>query len=61
MNHAVFLDAKQYEKISKEVPRMTVLTVAVLCDKFKVNGSVARKVLKDLTSKGLVKQAGDHN
>ena len=33
--------------------------MSIVCDKFKVNGSVARKVLKDLHSKGLVKQCGD--
>ena len=40
---------------------MLVLTVSTVVDKFKVNGAVARKVLKDLLSKGLVKQCGDHN
>jgi S25 ribosomal protein len=30
-------------------------------DKFKVNGSVARKVLRDLHSKNLIKQVGDHH
>ena len=32
-----------------------------MVDKFKVNGAVARRVLRDLHSKGLVKQVGDHN
>ena len=40
---------------------MLVLTVSTVVDKFKINGAVARKILKDLHSKGLIKQCGDHN
>jgi small subunit ribosomal protein S25e len=61
LNNAVFIDQKGYEKIVKEAPRINVLTVSTVVDKFKVNGAVARKILKDLLSKGLVKQCGDHN
>jgi ribosomal protein S25 len=37
------------------------LTVSEVVNKFKVNGSVARKLLRDLASKGLIKQVGDHH
>lgn len=30
-----------------------------MSDKFKINGSVARKVMRDLASKNLIKQVGD--
>lgn len=59
LNNAVFLDAKAYERITKEAPKVLALTVSIMCDKFKVNGSVARKALRDLHSKGLVKQCGE--
>lgn len=59
--NAVFIDQKAYEKIVKEAPRILTLTVASVIDKFKVNGAVARKILRDLHSKGLIKQCGDHN
>ena len=55
LNNAVFLDQKSYEKISKEAAKIQALTISIVCDKFKVNGSVARKVLKDLCSKGVVR------
>lgn len=32
-----------------------------MVNKFKINGSVARKVIKDLASKNLIKQVGDHH
>ncbi len=61
MNNAVFVDQKTYEKITKEAPRILTLTVSTMVDKFKINGAVARRVLRDLLSKGLVRQCGDHN
>ncbi len=61
MNNAVFIDQKAYEKIVKEAPRILTLTVSSVVDKFKINGAVARKVLRDLHSKGLIRQCGEHN
>jgi small subunit ribosomal protein S25e len=61
LNNAVFLDAKAYERIVKEVPKFLNITVSILSDKFKINGAVARKVLRDLHSKNLIKQVGDHH
>ncbi len=45
----------------KEPPKMLVLTVSSLADKFKVNGSVARRALRELTAKGHTRQIGDHH
>eukprot|EP00347_Sterkiella_histriomuscorum_P008543 403344693 len=61
LNNAVFLDAKAYERIVKEAPKFQNLTVSIVSDKFKVNGAVARKVLRDLHAKALIKQVGDHH
>ena len=38
-----------------------VITVSEMVNKFKINGSVARKMIKDLHSKALIRQVGDHN
>merc|ERR1740133_219529 len=40
LNNAVFLDEKQYERMLKEVPKILCITRAVLCEKFKVGGSI---------------------
>lgn len=61
MNNAVILDAKAWERITKEAPKLQVLTTAVMCDKFKVNGAIARRSLRELLSKNLIKQVGDHH
>ena len=51
----MFVDQKLYDRITKEAPKILALTVAIVCDKFKVNGAVARRVLRDLLAKGLVR------
>ena len=61
LNNAVFLDAKLYERITKEAPKFLVITVSEMANKFKINGSVARKVIRDLYTKNLIRQVGDHN
>ena len=48
-----------WDRIAKEAPKIQVLTTAVMCDKFKVNGSIARRTLRELLNKNLVKLVGD--
>lgn len=38
-----------------------VITVSEMASKFKINGSVARAVIRDLYTKNLIRQVGDHN
>merc|ERR1711907_411747 len=61
LNNAVFLEEKQYERMVKEVPKILCITRAVLCEKFKVGGTVARGLLKDLSDKGLITPTGDQH
>ena len=41
------------------MPKLLAITRSVLCDKFKVNGSIARALIKDLSSKALIKRVGE--
>ena len=59
MNNEVFLDQKRYEKLSNEIPKILCVTRAILCEKFKVNGSVARFLINDLSEKGLLEPRGE--
>lgn len=61
LNNAVFLDPKLYDKVVKEVPKLLSITRAILSEKYKVNGSVSRGILRDLHSKGLIRQVGEHH
>lgn len=49
------MDKATTEKMMKEVPTYKLVTTAVLVDRLKVNASVARRALKDLEAKGLIK------
>ena len=57
-NNAVFLEEKQYERMLKEVPKILCITRAGLIEKFKVGGSIARALIKDLYAKNLIKPVG---
>ena len=51
LNNEVFLDQKRYEKLCSEIPKILCVTRAILCEKFKINGAVARFIINDLTAK----------
>merc|ERR1712188_40245 len=54
LNNAVYLDEKQFERMLKEVPKILCVTRAILCEKFKVGGSVARGLIKELAKRGVI-------
>jgi small subunit ribosomal protein S25e len=49
------MDKATTEKMLKEVPTYKLVTTAVLVDRLKINASVARRALRDLEAKGLIK------
>merc|ERR1712166_1330792 len=59
LNDEVFLDQKCYEKLCNEIPKILCVTRAILCEKFKINGSVARFLIRDLVEKNLLEPRGD--
>ncbi|KAL9617239.1 MAG: hypothetical protein Q9160_007967 [Pyrenula sp. 1 TL-2023] len=60
-NHAVILDKGTSDKLYKDVQSYRLITVAVLVDRLKINGSLARKALNDLEEKGMIKKVVGHN
>merc|ERR1711934_487601 len=58
LNNAVYLDDKQFERMLKEVPKILCVTRAVLIEKFKIGGSIARALIKELTKRGLIVPVG---
>ena len=59
--HAVMLDKQTSEKLYKDVQSYRLVTVAVLVDRMKINGSLARRCLKDLEEKGQIKPVVSHS
>ncbi|ATY65714.1 40S ribosomal protein S25 [Cordyceps militaris CM01] len=59
--HAVLLDKTTAEKLYKDVQSYRLVTVAVLVDRMKINGSLARQCITDLEEKGLIKPVITHS
>ena len=56
----MFLDKATYDIISTGITKMgKVLTVSSIVEKFKINGSVARKVLNHFSEKGEIVRVGE--
>lgn len=60
-NHAVVLDKATSDKLNKDVQSYRLVTVAVLVDRLKINGSLARAALKDLEEKGTIRKVVSHS
>jgi small subunit ribosomal protein S25e len=56
VNNAVLLDKATYDKLFKEIPTAKLITPSVVSERLKVNGSVARRAIKELHQKGVIKQ-----
>ncbi|KAF1819975.1 ribosomal protein S25 [Dissoconium aciculare CBS 342.82] len=59
--HAVILDKAINDKLQKDVQSYRLVTVAVLVDRLKINGSLARRALADLEERGVIKQVISHS
>jgi small subunit ribosomal protein S25e len=59
--HNVLLDKATNEKLQKDVQSYRLVSVAVLVDRLKINGSLARKCLIDLEEKGVIKEVVNHH
>merc|ERR1711893_34093 len=60
LNNLVLFDKATYDKLLKEVPSYKLITPAIVSERLKVRGSLARKALRELTQKGLIKQVVQH-
>ena len=51
----MFFDETLYKRVLVDVPKMKLVTIAALVDKFKINGSLARVLVRHLVEKQLIK------
>ena len=56
----VLFDKTTYEKMLTDVPKQKLITPSIISEKLKVNGSLARKAVKELLSKGLIRPILTH-
>lgn len=47
--------------MQQEIPKSKVITPSIISDRFRVNASLARRAIKELAAKGLIKKVADHN
>ncbi|KAF8931502.1 40S ribosomal protein S25 [Haplosporangium bisporale] len=59
-NNAVILDKTTYDKLMKEVPTYKLISPSVLVDRLRINGSLARAAIRELTTMGLIVPVSTH-
>lgn len=59
--HAVTLDKVLYDRIIKEVPTFRFISVAILIERLKINGSLARRAIRHLEGDGTIKRIVHHH
>ena len=52
----VLFDKTTYEKMLTDVPKQKLITPSIISEKLKVNGSLARKAVRELVSQGLIRK-----
>jgi small subunit ribosomal protein S25e len=54
--HMVLFDQQTYDKLVADVPKMKLITPSTIVERFKVNGSLARKAIRELVNLKLIKE-----
>ncbi|KAJ2003872.1 40S ribosomal protein S25 [Coemansia sp. RSA 2322] len=60
-NNAVLFNAETLAKLEKEVPAYKLITPSVLVDRLRINGSLARRALRELETRGSIRLVSAHN
>merc|ERR1712066_388190 len=57
----IMFNKATYDKMLKEIPQAKLITPAVVSERLKVNGSVARQAIRHLEEKGLIQLVGERH
>ncbi|KAI5011542.1 hypothetical protein ZWY2020_013679 [Hordeum vulgare] len=60
LNNAVLFDQPTYDKMLSEAPKYKLVTPSVLSERLKINVSLAKRGIKDLIARGLVREVSLH-
>merc|ERR1712031_120640 len=61
LNNMVVFDQNTYDRMMKEVATFKLVTPSVISERLKINGSLARRAIKELLKHGLIKLVDKHN
>ena len=53
---ALLISDEVQKSMEKEIPKMSVLTPTLVAEKYSIRVSVAKKVLEEMTSKGILQK-----
>ncbi|KAL3730748.1 hypothetical protein ACJRO7_027731 [Eucalyptus globulus] len=60
VNNMVLFDQATYVKLLSEVPKYKLIIPSILSDRLRVNGSLARKAIRELMARGLIRMVSAH-
>ncbi|UJR31480.1 hypothetical protein I4U23_018969 [Adineta vaga] len=61
LNNMVLFDKATYDKCVKDMPQYKLITPAIVCERFKVRGSLARQIIRELVNRGLIRAVVKHS
>merc|ERR1712061_563089 len=59
LSNMVAFDKATYDKMMKEIPKAKLITTAVVSERLKVNGSIARQAIRHLEEQNLITHVGE--
>jgi small subunit ribosomal protein S25e len=57
----VLFDKATYDKVVKDLPQYKLITPAIVCERFKVRGSLARLIIRELVQRNLIRAVVKHS
>ncbi|KAM5548831.1 hypothetical protein ABKV19_000310 [Rosa sericea] len=60
VNNMVLFDQATYDKLLSEAPKFKLITPSILSDRLRINGSLARRAIKDLMARGSIRLVSSH-
>jgi len=60
VNNLVIFDKATYDRLISEVPSYKLITPSIISERLKINGSLARRALKELESQNLIRSVSKH-
>lgn len=59
INNATMFDKPTWDKLLKEIPKAKLITPAIISERIKVNGSLARQAIRALEHQGHIMRVGE--
>ncbi|PPD83176.1 40S ribosomal protein S25-4 [Gossypium hirsutum] len=61
VNNMVLFDQATYDKLLSEAPKYKLITPSILSDRMRINGSLARKAIRELMARGSIRLVSAHS